>query len=89
MSNKRRVVLSMIMIVVASGASISLMGCTHKQRFRMRPSPGMFTLRKTKAEAANNWYYGLNSDMRALVDDFARFTLIDRPSRMIYGPNPN
>jgi len=88
MSNIRRIVLTMTLLAVAGGASMALLGCSHKQRFRLKPTPGMYTLRKTKAKATNDWYYGFNSDMRALVEDFSRFTLLDRPSRMTFGPNP-
>ena len=72
------------------GAALPVAGCgvDHVHGFRVRPTPEMFTLTTTNAQANNNWHYMGNTNIRALVNDWGRLWLIDRPSRLVVGPTP-
>ena len=80
--------LTLTALVASSLAASGCTGFSRKGQYRAHPTPGVYSIAKTNDEVNNNWYYMTNTNYRALIDDFGRFTLISRPSRMIYSATP-
>lgn len=86
MISRRRQALTVLCLAALAGGTLLATGCSRTAQYRHRPTPGVFSSAQTKPEAYNNWYYMVNSNTRALIDDWGRFTLISRPSRMVNLP---
>lgn len=88
MPNRRRLISSLALAALIAG-SFAASGCNGRTgQYRRHLTPGVTTVSKTKDEAHNSWHYMVNMNMRSIVDDFGRFTLISRPSRMVASPTP-
>lgn len=88
MPNRKRLFATLTLAALITG-SLAASGCNGRTgQYRRHLTPGVTTIAKTKDEAHNNWHYMINMNMRSIVDDFGRFTLIDRPSRLINSPTP-
>ena len=90
MPNRRRLISTLTLAALMTGslAATGCMGFSRKGQNRAHLTPGITSVAKTQDEVANNWHYMVNLNMRSIVDDFGRFWLIDRPSRLIASPTP-
>ena len=61
----------------------TLGGCSTADRYRMNPTPEIVSLGQTRDEIMNQRTIVLDTNLRALHEDAARFFLMDRPSRMV------
>jgi len=66
-------------------ASVSLIGCGG---YRMNPTPGTAILGGSNAQAWNRAATTVDTNLRAMVNDWADLWLLDRPSRLHAQPSP-
>jgi len=62
-------------------AGLTLVGCANN--YRGNPTPELATLSNTDPEVANATTITFDTNLRALWDDLARATLVDRPSMLM------
>jgi hypothetical protein len=68
-------------------AGVALTGCSsgnasRKAEFRSNPTPELLTLSETRDQVDNQLTITNDTNMRMISEDFGRFWLMDRPSRM-------
>jgi len=67
-------------------AGLTLVGCANN--YRGNPTPELATLSHTDAEVANRTTVTFDTNLRALWEDLARATLVDRPSMLMRPRTP-
>lgn len=68
-------------------AGVALTGCSsgndsRKAEFRRNPTPELLTLAETRDQVDNQLTITNDTNMRMLSEDFGRFWLMNRPSRL-------
>ena len=76
---------SLLPLTACSGSG----GSAHSAgAYRSNPSPGMQTLGRRGADRANDYSVTLDTNFRALNNDWDWFWNMDRPSRLHHLPKP-
>ena len=80
---------------VCAAASLTMWGCGSSARhagavgsFQSNPSPAMSSLGLRPVDRGNRSSYAVDTTLRSLHEDGARFFMLDRPSRLHYNIKP-
>ena len=85
MPRRRSRIHAALFLSVGAFAATSLVGCSN---YRGNPTPGVKTLNVSNQQNKNRAATVTNTNIRAMRNDFTRFFLYDRPSRLTKQPSP-
>ncbi len=82
---RRSIAIRCSLCVLVAAPALASIGCA-AQRYRMDPSPNTSNLSDSSNEIDNRMALTMDTNLRALSNDFGRFWMMDHPSSLTLIP---